>query len=258
MTTRQHAFTLIELLVVISIIAVLSAILLPAVKLVRDQARGANCSSNQRQIVIAVLSYADEQGGVLPFSLCSAGVPAEYELPASDTIASWLNTASVGQYLGLELNRSWIGYTKGGKVLKCPEDRESRQIDNGTTSYGLNQYFCPDVRIIPWPVGITYPGWAGMAALSTISRKSACVILTDAGGDVRWSPGNGNPRPCTPNTALGQPTGWAAPASSPQLQVPRHRRGTNVAYLDGHTGWQANLSQESLAGRIYADPRYIP
>jgi prepilin-type N-terminal cleavage/methylation domain-containing protein/prepilin-type processing-associated H-X9-DG protein len=258
MSLQRQGFTLIELLVVISIIAVLSAMLLPAVKLVRDQARGISCSSNQRQIAMAVLSYTDEQGGVLPFSLCTIGVPTEYELQGGDTGANWLCSASVGQYLGLELNRTWIGYVKGGKVLKCPEDRESRLIDNGTTSYGLNQYFCPDVRIIPWPVGINYPGWAGLAAVSTISRTSACVILADAGGDVRWSPGNGNPRPCTPNTGVGQPATWANSSNYPHLQVPRHRRGTNVAYLDGHTGWSASLGRESLAGTIYADPRYIP
>ncbi|MBN8526525.1 MAG: prepilin-type N-terminal cleavage/methylation domain-containing protein [Planctomycetes bacterium] len=256
--TRRRAFTLIELLVVISIIAVLSALLLPAIKVVRDQARGISCSGNQRQVMMAVIGYADEQGGILPFSRCEVGVPAEYGLPTGDTIATWLNTASVGQYLGVELDRSWIGYAKARKVLKCAEDRESTQIDSGTTSYGLNQQFCPDVRTVPWPVGINYPGWAGMAALSTIRRKSACVIVIDAGGDVRWSPGNGNPRPCTPNLSVGQPALWAPATRSPTLQVPRHRRGTNVAFLDGHTGWFADLGQESLAGRIFADPRYIP
>lgn len=256
--TIGRGFTLIELLVVISIIAVLSAMLLPAVKLVRDHARGAGCSSNQRQIAMAVLSYAGEHDDVLPFSRCEVGVPAEYGLPAGDSIATWLNTASVGQYLGIELDRSWVGYARGRRVLKCLEDRESTQIDAGTTSYGLNQLFCPDVRTVPWPVGIYYPGWAGIATLSTISRKSACVIVIDAGGDVRWSPGNGNPRPCTPNLSVGQPALWAPATRSPTLQVPRHRRGTNVAFLDGHTGWFADLPQESLAGRIHADPRYIP
>ncbi len=63
---RHEAFTLIELLVVISIIAILAAMLLPAIGLVRDSARQANCGSNQRQICLAMLTYASENEGLWP------------------------------------------------------------------------------------------------------------------------------------------------------------------------------------------------
>ncbi|HEY6565373.1 MAG TPA: DUF1559 domain-containing protein [Pirellulaceae bacterium] len=56
--TSRQAFTLVELLVVISIIGVLSAILLPAVQSAREAARQATCTSNQRQVAKAVLTYA--------------------------------------------------------------------------------------------------------------------------------------------------------------------------------------------------------
>ena len=67
--SRHHAstaFTLIELLVVISVIAVLAAILLPAVALVRDQAKQAKCRSNLRQIHLACLGYANDDEGRVP------------------------------------------------------------------------------------------------------------------------------------------------------------------------------------------------
>ena len=57
---RRDAFTLIELLVVLSIIALLLAILLPVLASVRDAARATICSSNQRQIGIALTTYAAE------------------------------------------------------------------------------------------------------------------------------------------------------------------------------------------------------
>lgn len=87
MTPRLQAFTLIELLVVISIIAVLAAMLLPAVSMVRDSAKMSNCQSNIRQIGMAQLGYANDNEGLLP----------------GDTPTSWLPedcwTIQIRQYL---------------------------------------------------------------------------------------------------------------------------------------------------------------
>ena len=60
---RCPAFTLIELLVVIAVIAILMAVLVPALKIAREQARGVSCLSNQRSLAQAYIMYADENGG---------------------------------------------------------------------------------------------------------------------------------------------------------------------------------------------------
>src|SRR4051812_14045394 len=65
MRRRQRGFTLIELLVVIGIIALLIALLLPALSRVRGQAKSVECQSNMRQIVIAMAAYAVENKGWL-------------------------------------------------------------------------------------------------------------------------------------------------------------------------------------------------
>ncbi len=60
---KQSGFTLIELLVVIAIIAILMAILLPALERVKEQARGVACMSNQRTLGMAYVMYYDENDG---------------------------------------------------------------------------------------------------------------------------------------------------------------------------------------------------
>ncbi len=64
----KRGFTLIELLVVIAIIAILAAILSPVFAKAREKARQTNCLNNQKQIVLAVMMYAQEHDELLPTS----------------------------------------------------------------------------------------------------------------------------------------------------------------------------------------------
>ena len=66
LSSQRQAFTLIELLVVISIIAVLAALLLPSISMVRDASKSVKCINNLRQVAMAHVAYSNDFDGVIP------------------------------------------------------------------------------------------------------------------------------------------------------------------------------------------------
>jgi prepilin-type N-terminal cleavage/methylation domain-containing protein/prepilin-type processing-associated H-X9-DG protein len=67
MARNRRGFTLIELLTVIALVSILMALLMPAVQQARDVARSADSKNRLRQIALAVHSYAEVHGGIMPF-----------------------------------------------------------------------------------------------------------------------------------------------------------------------------------------------
>ena len=112
---KPQGFTLIELLVVISIIAILAGMLLPAISLVRESARKANCGSNQRQIVLAMVAYTSENDGSWPY--CKGG---------SATYATIANQTDGQAVASLEFISSWSDGELVSKLFACPSNSTVR------------------------------------------------------------------------------------------------------------------------------------
>lgn len=119
----RRGFTLIELLVVIGVIAVLLAVLLPALGSARETARGVQCTSNLRQIFVICRAYADESKGYSP----ALGRPyREYPNWSVVTQAATGRAGTTGAEL-LSVN----------SVLVCPASRMMYGQEM-TRTYGVN------------------------------------------------------------------------------------------------------------------------
>src|SRR3954468_2260808 len=108
--TRKHGFTLVELLVVIGIIAILVAVLLPALRKARESANTAACLSNLRQIGMAFHMYANENHGWLP----SAGPNHDFRLAPGSLALSWPERLVLANILKMNLPKGWSWYDTGG------------------------------------------------------------------------------------------------------------------------------------------------
>ncbi|MAE67463.1 MAG: hypothetical protein CMJ18_24650 [Phycisphaeraceae bacterium] len=87
LSRSSAGFTLIELLVVISIVALLIALLLPAIKRAKQIAHLTRCGSNVRQITLAALSYGFDANGMLPESRRDTSVILIWQLDSADAVA---------------------------------------------------------------------------------------------------------------------------------------------------------------------------
>lgn len=116
---KRCAFTLVELLVVIAVIAILAALLLPALSRAKDSARKVACVSNLRQVGLAVYIYAQDHNGRIPYGPQAPPFthPAEF-YPSTGSPTSLISLRSGPPVaLGLLL-KDHLASTP--KVLFCP------------------------------------------------------------------------------------------------------------------------------------------
>ncbi len=228
-TTLQRspivAFTLIELLVVVAIIAILAALLLPALAKAKASARKAQCLSNLRQMGLFLLMYAEDNQGLIPRAVSSANRSWWHILALNlggkvGTDFAKIKVLTCPSYPDPDPRfpgqKQLVSYIVNGWTFRSPTDPTGDQIENSTK-----------LTVFQRPVDTAYLAdrehGTPYGPITSATPNGNTELFYDI-----WSPIH------LPYLA----TGIETPRTVRRVALDRHGKGPCLLFFDGHTAFK--------------------
>lgn len=162
-----RSFSLLELLIVISLISVLSALMMPALKAAKDSAARAKCQSNLHQTGVAIQMYINDKKGYLPFARTMTTETPPYPSPPPPYLQDLIRPYLQGPDVGMGTN---------SPVFVCPSVKMGWVLAvSPRCDYRYNWWFCNG-----W--NLPTPSRIGITADSLTMSSSAVVVF-----DMAWN-----------------------------------------------------------------------
>ena len=226
---KPAGFTLIELLVVIAIIAILAAILLPALNSARERGRAASCINNQKQSLTQLRMYADAYNGVITVARGNGG-------------RGW----------GESLKQFDNGFD--GNITICPS-RPPSSFDNSTNAADVYKYFQATYGVMRCNADNVWQNYLGDAQPSERETSGYDILRLDAISSTKMIMADtGNPKVSLDGTSGRQSCEWGNKNYNGSCNgaVFDHGGKANIGWTDGHvaamTPQEARLESKDKNG----------